>query len=161
VCVCVHIICTFSDAINYANLKVKCACSVVTSFSYHLTSLLSNPTIKREVSVRIDTLLMCAPTPPPPTRWTTTTGPTHHQEKKCDCDLTARSKLSLLLLRCVTPAPAVTVIPQGPQTYRRIQPLAFSKVGIPLLRRAHVADSPRACYPAMGITPTSRIRDAT
>jgi len=37
--------------------------------------------------MRIDTLIMCAPTPPPPPRWTTTTGPTpHHQNSDCDCD---------------------------------------------------------------------------
>jgi len=65
--------------------------------------------------------------------------------------LTARSKLGFLLRRCLTPAPAATASPQGLQTYRRIQPLALSKVGNPLLRRAHVADSPRASYPAMGI----------
>jgi len=35
VCVCVHMICTFSDAKNYAYLKTKRACAVVISFSYH------------------------------------------------------------------------------------------------------------------------------
>jgi len=96
-------------------------------------SLLSNPTIKKAVSACIDTLLMCAPTPPPPQRWMTTTGLTHHQEKKKSVIVivTARSKLDLLLLRCVTPAPGATVSPRGPQTYRRIQPLALSKVGNP------------------------------
>jgi len=73
---------------------------------------LSNPTIKRAVSVRIDTLRMCAPTPPPPTRCITTTGPTHHREK-CDCVVTARSKLNLLLLRCVTPAPTTVSPPRS------------------------------------------------
>ena len=62
--------------------------------------------------------------------------PPHHQEKKIvTATVTARSKLSLLLRRCLTPAPAATVSPrqnlQGPQTYRRIQPLALSKVGNP------------------------------
>jgi len=51
----------------------------------------------------------------------------HHQEKI----LTARSKLGLLLRRCLTPAPAATVSPEGLQTYRRIQPFALSKVGNP------------------------------
>jgi len=95
-------------------------------------SLLFNPTIKRAVSGRIDTLLMCASTPPPPQRWMTTTGPTHHhhhQEKKTVI-VTARSKLDLLL-RCVKPAPAATVSPRGLQTYRRVQPLALSKVENP------------------------------
>jgi hypothetical protein len=94
-------------------------------------SLLFNPTIKRAVSGCIDTLLMCAPTPPPPQRWTTTTGPTHHQEKKKSVIviMTARSKLNLLLLRCVTPAPGAKVSPRGPQTYRRITPLALKRWG--------------------------------
>ena len=96
-------------------------------------SLLFNPTIKRAVSACIDTLLKCAPTPPPPQRWITTTGPIHHhhhQEKKTVI-VTARSKLDLLLLRCVTPTQAATVSPRGLQTYRRIQPLALSKVENP------------------------------
>jgi len=54
-------------------------------------------------------------------------GPTHHEEKKI---LTACSKLSLLLRRCLTPASAATVSPpqnlQGLQTYRRIQPLVLA-----------------------------------
>jgi len=33
--VCEHMICTFSDAINYAYLKTERACAVVISFSYH------------------------------------------------------------------------------------------------------------------------------
>ena len=127
-----------------------------------LDSLLFNPSINKAVSGRIDTLLMCASTPPPPQRWMTTTGPTHHhhQEKKTVI-VTARSKLDLLLLRCVTPAPAATVSPRGLQTYRRIQPLALSKVENPLLRRAHTANSPRASNPEMGITQTSRIWDTS
>ena len=98
-----------------------------------LDSLLFNPSINKAVSGRIDTLLMCASTPPPPQRWMTTKGPTqhhHHQEKKTVI-VTARSKLDLLLLRCVTPAPAARVSPRGLQTYRRIQPLALSKVENP------------------------------
>ena len=49
--------------------------------------------------------------------------PTHHQEKI----LTARSKLSLLLRRCLTPATIQHPQPnlQGLQTYRRIQPIAL------------------------------------
>jgi len=51
--------------------------------------------------------------------------PTQHQEEKKI--LTARSKLSLLLRRCLTPAtiqhPQQKL--QGLQTYRRIQPLAL------------------------------------
>jgi len=77
-------------------------------------------TIKTTVSARTDTLLMCAPT------WTTTMDPTHHQEKEKKI-LTARSKLSLLLRRCLTPAtikhPQQNL--QGLRTYRRIHPLAL------------------------------------
>jgi len=107
---------------------------------------------------------MCAPTPPSPTLWITTTGPTHHQ-KSVIVIVTACSKLCLLLHRCLTPAPAATVSPRqnlrGPRTYRRIQPLALSKVENSLLRRAHTANSPTASNPDMGITQTSRIRDTS
>jgi len=54
--------------------------------------------------------------------------PPYHQEKKI---VTTRSKLFLLLRRCLTKAPAATVSPrqnlQGQQTHRRIQPLDLSK----------------------------------
>jgi len=52
--------------------------------------------------------------------------PTHHQEEE-EKFLTARSKLSLLLRRCLTPATIQHPQPnlQGLQTYRRIQPLAL------------------------------------
>jgi len=87
------------------------------------------PPIKRSVSAHTDTLLMCAPTPTTTTTtWTTTIDPTHHQEKEEQkMILTARSKLSLLLRRCLTPATIQHLQPnlQGLQTYRRIQPLAL------------------------------------
>ena len=83
---------------------------------YHLI-----PLIKQAESARTDTLLMCAPT------WTTTIDPTQHQEEEKKKILTARSKLSLLLHRCLTPAtiqhPQQNL--QGLQTNRRIQPLAL------------------------------------
>ena len=77
-------------------------------------------TIKKTVSARTDTLLMCAPT------WTITMDPTLHQEEKKKI-LTARSKLVLLLRRCLTPATIQHPQPnlQGLQTYRRIQPIAL------------------------------------
>jgi len=56
---------------------------------------------------------MCAQTPPSPTLWTTTKVPTHNQ-KSVIVIVTARSKFSLLLHRCLTPAPAATVSPAKP-----------------------------------------------
>jgi len=114
-------ICTFYDTINYVYLKLNAHAQSLFRFPttrrFHF-----NPTIKRAASGRIGTLLLCAPTPPSPTLWTTTTGPTHHQEKSVIVIVTARSKLCLLLHRCLTPAPAASQPPAKPPRSADIPP---------------------------------------
>ena len=106
--------------------------------------------------MRIDTLLMCAPTHPPPAPWATKMDPTphHHQEKKIP---TARSKLSLLLRRCLTPAPAATGSPKVFRHTAGSSPSLSRKVGMPLLHWTLIREGPRASYPALVITPATRI----
>ena len=80
------------------------------SFEIYIT------TIKTAVSARIDV------TPNLCVAMDVTADPSYHQKK-------ILSRLSLLLRRCLTPAtvqrPQQNL--QGPQTYRRIQPLALQK----------------------------------
>jgi len=153
-----------SDAINKTSTcKLKAHARALSSFllfTFPIARGLSYQIhhIKRAVSARTDTLLMCASTPT--TTWTTTMDHTYHQEEKKI--LTARSKLSLLLHRCLTPA----TINTPSQTSKVCRHAAGSnpspsKMGVALPRRTHYGVRPTAGNTTLESTQTTRIRVAS